>query len=575
MKKILLMGNPNVGKSALFVRLTGVNVIASNYPGSTVEYKKGYVKIKGERYEVIDVPGTYTLQPTSLAEEVAVKMISQGDIIINVLDSTNLERNLNLTFQLIQLKKPMIVVCNFWDETKHKGIFIDVKKMGEYLDLPVIPVTAVTGEGIHTLIEAVQDMKISTFTCDKEDRWKKIGELIEKVQKLTHRHHTFLDILTEISIKPITGIPFAIVILFCAFTLIRFIGEGIIGYVTDPFFEGLIKPLLMKFSAFLGGKGIIHDIVLGNLIEGELDFIQSFGLLTTGIYVPLSVVFPYIISFFLILGLLEDIGYLPRLGVLLDRTMHIVGLHGMSFIPMLLGLGCNVAGALACRTLESKKERFVTATLMAITIPCWASIAMTFGLLGKYGATGLFIVFGTLFLVWIILGSILKRTIKGESPEMFAEMPPYRIPYLSVVIKKLWMRLLSFLKEALPFVFFGVVIANVLYSLKVIEAIGHATAPVIKYLFGLPEEAVGALIIGFLRKDVAIGMLATPQLGLSFKQLIVACVVLTIYFPCVGTFSVLIRELGILGMIKAAGIMMITVLVTGTALNFILSFFLT
>jgi ferrous iron transport protein B len=568
MKKILLMGNPNVGKSALFVRLTGVNVIASNYPGSTVEYTKGYVKIKNERYEVIDVPGTYTLHPSSIAEEVAVKMLKEGDIIINVVDSTNLERNLNLTFQLIREGKPMILVCNFWDETKHKGITIDINKLGEFLDLTVIPVTAVTGEGILSLINAIPGVKKSSFSYKKEEQWKKMGEVIEQVQTLTHRHHTILDILADISIKPVTGIPLAAIILFIAFTLIRFIGEGIIGYITDPFFEGLLKPVLMEFSSFLGSKGVIHDIIIGNLIDGEIDFLQSFGLLTTGLYVPLSVVLPYIISFYLILGLLEDIGYLPRLGVLLDRMMHIVGLHGMSFIPMLLGLGCNVSGALACRTLESKKERFVSATLMAVAIPCWAQIAMTFGLLGKYGAGGLFIVFGTLFLVWIILGVILKSSIKGESPEMFAEMPPYRIPYPSVIIKKLWIRLMSFLKEALPFVFLGVVIVNILYAFNVIQMIGEVTAPVVKFLFGLPEETVGALIIGFLRKDVAVGMLATPQLGLSFKQLIVACVVLTVYFPCVGTFTVLIRELGIIDMLKSAGIMI------ATLLNYILTLFL-
>ncbi|MBN2440118.1 MAG: ferrous iron transporter B [Spirochaetales bacterium] len=572
MKKILLMGNPNVGKSALFVRLTGVNVIASNYPGSTVEFTKGYVKIDGVRYEVIDVPGTYTLQPTCIAEEVAVKMIEEGDIIINVVDSTNLERNLNLTFQLIQLRKPMILVCNFWDEIKHKGISIDDKTLSESLDLPVIPTTAVVGEGIVSLIDAIRKVKISSFTFKKEEQWKKMGEVIEKVQKLSHRHHSFVDIITEISIKPITGIPIAFIILFLSFTLIRYIGEGCIAFVTDPFFEILLKPLLMKLSMLLGSNGFFHDIIIGTLVNGELDFLQSFGLLTTGLYVPLSVVLPYIVAFYLILGLLEDIGYLPRLGVLLDRMMHVVGLHGMSFIPMLLGLGCNVSGALACRTLESRKERFVSATLMAVAIPCWAQIAMIIGLIGKYGASGLFIVFGTLLFIWIVLGIILKKSIKGDSPEMFAEMPPYRLPYVSVILKKIRMRLVSFIKEALPFVFLGVVIVNILYSLGVIEFIGNVTAPVIQRLFGLPKETVGALIIGFLRKDVAVGMLANPQLGLSFKQLIVAAVVLTVYFPCVGTFSVLVRELGAIDMLKSAAIMIITALITGTALNLILTF---
>ncbi|MBN1700048.1 MAG: ferrous iron transporter B [Spirochaetales bacterium] len=566
MQKILLMGNPNVGKSALFARLTGVNVIASNYPGSTVEYTKGYMKISGERYELIDVPGTYSLDPTSKAEEVAVEMVKDGDIILNVLDSTNLERNLNLTFQLIKRNIPMVLVLNFWDETKHKGITIDAAGLEKLLDIPVVPVTAVTGEGISRLVEGISRAKASAISFNENDHWNAIGGVVGKVQTLSHRHHTLLDIITEASIKPLTGIPIAALVLFCSFSIIRIIGEGIINLVMNPFFEGVLKPLLMRLSAFLSGSGIVHDLLIGHMVGGEIAFLESFGILTTGLYVPIAAVLPYIVAFYLVLGILEDIGYLPRLGVLLDRMMHVVGLHGMSFIPMLLGLGCNVSGALACRTLESKKERFISATLMAIAVPCWAQIAMIFGLVGKYGAGGLFLVFGSLFLIWIVVGIILRRGMKGECPEMFSEMPPYRIPYPLVIFKKLWMRLWSFIREALPFVLLGVLLVNMLYSLGIIGVIGKITAPVVKHLFGLPEETVGALIIGFLRKDVAVGMLV--PLNLSFKQLITASVVLTVYFPCIATFTVLVRELGPTGMLKAAGIMTATALISGTLLNF-------
>jgi ferrous iron transport protein B len=571
-KRILLMGNPNVGKSALFSRLTGVNVIASNYPGTTVEYTKGYVKISGERMEVMDVPGSYTLNPTSKAEEVAVKMLKEGDIVLNVLDSTNLERNLNLTFQLFKKNIPMILVLNFWDETKHKGIKIDVSRMEQLIGVPVIPITAVTGEGVKALVNTINKAQESTYKYDDANLWNEIGKIIEEVQTLSHRHHTFLEILADASIKPVSGIPIAIIILFLSFMIIRFIGETIISMVMEPLFEGLWAPLIMKLSSLLNNSGFIHDILIGRLIEGELDFMQSFGLLTTGLYVPIAAVLPYIISFYLVLGILEDIGYLPRLAVLLDRIMHIVGLHGMGFIPMLLGLGCNVPGALACRTMETKKERFIGATLMAIAIPCWAQIVMIFGLLGKYGPAGLFLVFGILFFIWLVLGIILKRFVKGESNEIFAEIPPYRLPYPSAILKKLWMRLFNFLKEALPFVLLGVLLVNILFSLKIIYFLGDIASPVITNLFGLPKETIGALIVGFLRKDVAIGMLV--PLNLSFKQMVIASVTLAIYFPCVATFIVLLRELGILGMLKSAGVMIITVLITGTLMNFTLSIFI-
>lgn len=572
MKKLLLMGNPNVGKSALFSRLTGVNVIASNYPGTTVKFTKGYMKIKDEKVEVIDVPGSYTLNPTSKAEEVAVEMLKEGDMVLNVVDSTNLERNLNLTFQLLKKNIPMAIVLNFWDETKHKGIAIDEKKLENMLEVPVFPTTAVTGEGIKKLVGALARIKVSSYTYDDDNIWNEIGKIIKEVQVLTHRHHKFTEVIADLSIKPASGIPIALVVLFLSFIVIRFIGEFTISVIMDPLFEGLLAPLIIRLSDILGGSGFIHDILIGHFVEGELDFIQAFGLLTTGLYVPIAAVFPYIIAFYLILGLLEDIGYLPRLGVLLDRIMHVVGLHGMGFIPMLLGLGCNVPGALACRTMETKKERFISATLMAIAIPCWAQIVMVIGLVGKYGAGGLSLVFGVLFFIWIIIGIILRRFVKGESHEIFVEIPPYRIPYPLALLKKLWMRLFNFLKEALPFVLLGVLLINILFSLKIIDFLGNISAPVITHLFGLPKETVGALIVGFLRKDVAIGMLV--PLKLSFKQLIIASVILMVYFPCVATFIVLLRELGIRDMIKSAGIMIVTVLITGSLLNLILSIFL-
>jgi len=568
MRKVLLMGNPNVGKSAIFSRLTGVNVIVSNYPGTTVAFTRGYMRLGEEKVEVIDVPGTYTLKPTSKAEEVATKMLKEGDLIINVVDSTNLERNLNLTFQLIKQNIPMVIALNFWDDREHKGISIDVKKLEKIFGFPVVPTVGVTGEGIKNLVERLPEAKAGTYDYEEKEKWHEIGKVIDQVQVLRHRHHTFLESFADACIKPSTGILIAIAVLYLSFTAIRFIGEGLIGYIMEPLFENLWKPLIMRLSAFLGSKGFLHNILIGQLVEGEVDFMQSFGLLSTGLFVPLGAVLPYIFSFYLILGLLEDIGYLPRLAILIDRLMHIVGLHGAGFIPMLLGLGCNVPGALACRVLETKKERFIAATLMAIAIPCMAQIAMIAGLVGKYGAKGLFPVFGTLFIVWIIAGILMKKYVKGESPAIFVEIPPYHLPYYGAVIKKLWMRIIHFLKEAFPFVLLGVFIVNILYSLKIIDFLGEISAPLITRLFGLPPEAVGALIIGFLRKDVAVGMLS--PLGLSLKQLVIASVILCIYFPCVATFTVLVKELGIKDMFKSTAIMISFAILAGGVLNLIL-----
>ena len=565
MRKILLMGNPNVGKSVIFSRLTGVDVIASNYPGTTVEFTKGYIRIGDEKYEVIDVPGTYTLEPTSKAEEVAVDMLKEGDIIINVVDSTNLERNLNLTIQLLNKNIPMVVDLNFWDETRHNGIDIDAEKLEVLLGVPVISTCAISGEGIKTLHSRIAEAKIKPYQYEEEERWREVGKIVEKVQKITHRHHTFLERLGDSSIKPATGIPIALIIMYLSFKVIRFIGEGLIGFVFEPLFEKLWSPLMLKLSDILGSGSFIHNILIGKLVEGEIDFVESMGLLTTGLFVPIAMVLPYVFSFYLVLSFLEDSGYLPRLGVLVDNLMHHIGLHGLAIIPMMLGIGCNVPAALATRVLETKRERFIAATLMAIAIPCMAQIAMVVGLIGKFGSAGLGLVFGTLFIVWIILGVLENLLLKGESPEIFVEIPPYRIPYYGAIVKKVWMRLKWFVKEAVPFVLLGVFFVNILYSLGIIEFIGTIARPVVTGIFGLPSETAGALIIGFLRKDVAVGMLA--PLGLTLKQLVIASVILTMYFPCVATFAVLVKELGIKDMLKVTGIMIISTLIVGGVLN--------
>ncbi len=565
--KILLMGNPNVGKSVVFSRLTGANVIVSNYHGTTVELKKGFMKYKGKSVEVIDEPGTYTLKPTNKAEEVAVEMLKQGDIVINVVDATNLERNLNLTFELMEKNIPMVIALNMSDEAKHLGVNIRAGRLQHLLGVSVIPTVAVTGEGIKKLVNSLPKAKNPRIRrCGYMRRWDRIGHIIKQVQKTRHRHHTFLERLSDASIKPFSGILIAIIIMIFSFAVIRFIGESLINYVFNPIFD-LYMPLAMKISSFLG-SGFMHDILIGSLINGQIDYTQSMGLLTTGLYVPIAMVLPYVFAFFLILSFLEDSGYLPRLAVVVDNAMHKVGLHGFAIIPMFLGFGCNVPGALATRVLESRRERFIAATLMAICVPCMAQTAMVIGLVGKYGVKGLGTVFIVLFLVWSVLGFILNKFMKGNSPEIFMEIPPYRIPYFKAVLKKLWMRTRSFVTTALPYVLLGVFFVNILYSFGIISFIGNFTAPVIVNVIGLPKEAIGALIIGFLRKDVAVGMLL--PLGLTLKQLIIASVVLTMYFPCVATFVVLIRELGIKDMIKSAFVMIITTLIVGGILNLIL-----
>jgi ferrous iron transport protein B len=571
MMHILLVGNPNVGKSALFSRLTGTHIIASNYPGTTVEFTKGYLKLGEERAELIDVPGNYTLEPTSKAEEVAVEMLKEGDLVINVVDATNLERNLNLTLQLLERQTPVIVALNMWDDTKHRGINVDVAKLEELLGVPVVPTVGITGQGIRELVRRLPEAKApknARTYSNSDERWARVGDIVSQVQSLSHRHHRWYEHLEDASSHRVWGIIIALLVLFATFWFVRFVGEGIINYVAGPLFEGLWTPVLVKLSAALGPGGFWHNVLIGNLIGGEIDYFQSFGLLSTGLYIPLAAVLPYIIAFYLALGILEDVGYLPRLAVLMDTIMHRLGLHGYAIIPTMLGFGCNVPGIMSTRILESRKQRFIAATLISIGIPCAALQAMIIGLVGEQGVGYVAMVYGSLFISWLIIGLILNRAVKGFNPELLVEIPPYRLPPWRVIGEKLWLRVSGFLREALPIVLGTVLAVNILYHLGVFNAIADITAPVLTGLWGLPKETITALVIGFLRKDVAMGMLA--PLALTAKQLVISSTVLAMFFPCVATFVILARELGVRDLLKAVGIMIAAALIMGSLQNLVL-----
>jgi ferrous iron transport protein B len=569
MRKIVLMGNPNVGKSVVFSRLTGAQVITSNYPGTTVDYSQGTTCLHKEPVYIIDAPGTYSLDPSNRAEEVAVTILDQADLVVNVIDATNLERNLSLTLELIEKRKPLIIALNMWDEARHTGIEINIADLEKLLHVPVIPTVAVTGEGIRNLamrcMEPVPPPEPASLSY--EDRWAMIGQITREVQQVTHRHHTFIDHLSDATIRPITGIPLACATLLASFWFVIVTGETCIRSVTGPLFE-LYRPLITGLSSWLG-PGFVREILIGRLVGGQIDFEQSMGMLTTGLYVPFGIVLPYIIAFYIMTALLEDSGYLPRLATLTDTVFHRLGMHGYGIIPVFLGLGCNVPGVLATRVLETRKQRFIAATLMAIAVPCTAKTAMIFGVLGHLSIRYILIVFLSLFIVYIVVGMVLNRILKGECPEIFLEIPPYRQPQISMVAKKTWMRVTSFVAEAVPFLFLGVLLVNILYATGFLTWFGALLSPLIVGWLGLPNEASAALLIGFLRKDLAIGMLL--PLMMTPAQLVVAVTTLTMYFPCVGTFAMLFKELGAKDLAKAVGVMMVTAFLVGGIMRLILS----
>lgn len=573
---ILLVGHPNVGKSVVFSQLTGVRVLASNYPGSTVEFKEGVTRLGAARARVIDAPGTYSLSsPSSAAESVVVRMLEDADLIVNVVDATVLERSLHLTLEILSLGKPTVVALNMWDEAVHRGVTIHVEKLHDELGVPVVPTVAITGEGLKALKEILQGVPGrpggSRPVTDAE-RWATIGRITARVQSLEHRHHTFLEWLGDCSVRMSTGLPIAVLVLGTSFFGIRLVGKGTEEYLAAPVFERIWRPLTEAISRTLDHSSLAHQVLIGKLIDGRIDFLQSFGLLTTGLFVPLAIVLPFVLAFYFWLGILEDLGYLPRLAVLLDRIMHRVGLHGWAVIPNLLGLGCNVPGILSTRVLEDRRARLIASTLVSIAVPCGALQAMIWALVGSPERGGglryVLVVYGTLLGFWFLIGRVLSHILPGTTPDLLLEIPPYRWPHWPTVLRNLGFRVSEFAREAVPVVMGGILIVNLLYWLGFFDTLAALAAPLMTRLLGLPKETFAAVSVGFLRKDMAMGLLAT--MDLTMKQFVVASTVLSMFFPCVATFVVLARELGWRDLGVSILIMIVASTAAGTALNLLL-----
>ncbi|MFA7328099.1 MAG: fused ferrous iron transport protein A/B [Candidatus Ratteibacteria bacterium] len=570
--KVLLMGNPNVGKSAVFSRLTGLDVISANYPGTTVEYTCGTAWVEKQRMKVIDVPGAYTLEPTNKAEEVSSEMLlkEEPDLVVNVVDATNLERNLYLTLQILEKGIPAIILLNKWDTAKWKGISIDLEGLSRRIGVKVITFVAVTGEGIKEFSKAIKEI-VSTrrkpaqqIPAGNDEKWKLIGEISRYVQKTVHKHPSFLEKLADACIRPLTGFPIAFIVLALTFYIIRFMGEGLINHVFNPFFYKIYYPSVTDAVNLVFPSGILQNLFLGTTHK----VMESFGVLTTGVYIPFVVVLPYILSFYFALGFLEDLGYLPRLAVLLDNILHKLGLHGYGAIPLILGLGCKVPAMLSARILETRREKIIAMALVIMVAPCMPQSAMILSILGKYGLKYLAIVFGALLMVAIISGFVLNRLLKGEAPELFVEIPAYQIPKLRPLLKKLWMRVKSFIFEAIPLIMLGVLFVNILEITGVLDFISKPFGPIIVKLLGLPKEISSVMILGFLRKDIAIGLLV--PFNLSAKQLVVASTFLVLYLPCLATFFILLKEMGIKDTVKIIILTLSVALLTGTLLNFLI-----
>lgn len=566
----LLAGNPNVGKSLVFSRLTGIGILSSNFPGTTVGLNYGTTVFNSESYTIIDIPGLYRLEEKWVIEGKKRDLFKEleYDFIVCVADASHLERNLYFTLEVMSLGKPVILLLNKFDEAERKGISIDVRGLSKKLGIPVIAVVATTGEGLKRLEVTVG--KLDEGVCrgrtplsvpdTPEGKWHLIGDIVRHVQKIRHKHATLTEKLQAWATHPVTGLPIALGVLALSFLLIMFAGEQIIGLL-EPLYDDYYFPFMQKLFGFLHGNAL-SLFLLG---DGGT---QYFGVLTDGLKIALVDVMPYVLVFYALLGFLGDLGYLPRLAVLLDRILHRIGLHGYGAIPIMLGFGCKVPAVMGVRVLETRRERIIALALILLLAPCISQTAMILSILSPYGLKYLFIVFGVLVLNGVVAGTLLNRLLKGETPEIFMEIPSWSIPRLRPLARKIWLRMKEYLFDALPLILAGVLFVDLMQFSGLTDWLAKIFRYPVEYMLHLPSDTTPLLLLGFLRKDISIALL--EPFHLPPEQIAVACVFMAMYLPCVATFFVILRENGLKDTLRIVGLTMALALLSASVLRMIL-----
>jgi ferrous iron transport protein B len=604
-----LAGNANVGKSATFNQLTGVDQEIGNWPGKTVERAEGLLQHRGQRIRVIDLPGIYSITALSTEEQVSREFIAHDhpDVVVNIIDTSALERNLFFTLQLAELESPMILALNQMDLATQKGIRIDTAKLSALLGVPVIPTIAIQGKGIAELsdaiISAVRDRpKPHTIPYGKEveDRIRKIMQLLPagaggypprwtaikllegdpdtvwEVKKSAPDVVTAAQLYTG-ELEKIHGEPAGTVLsgeryhaaerivsevmeiltpgdqeITLTDRIDRLALHPVLGYLLLVLTIGglLVWTFIIGawmselLTSFLSGIAPIQPLVKGP--AADILFAGAW----TGFVAAVTLIIPYVIPFYLFLALIEDSGFLTRFSLMLDRGMHKMGLHGKAIIPLVLGFGCTVPACLSCRIIESPKQKFLAAFLVTL-IPCSARTIVILGVVAAFvniwWALALYLFD---FVLIVILGRIAFRVLPGESVGMIMEMPDYHIPHLPGVIGQTWQRTKSLIWIVLPAYIVGSIAITAAYAMGFLEPINTLLSPVTVLLLGLPVMTGVVFVFGIIRKEMTILALAALFGTTVFStimtpaQLIVFALVTMLYVPCISTILALAQEFG-------------------------------
>ena len=619
---VALAGQPNVGKSTIFNMLTGLSQHVGNWPGKTIERKSGTYQREGTTFHVVDLPGTYSLTAASVEERIARDFIlhDQPDVVVAVVDAAIPERSLYLLAELLLLPAPVVLVMNMMDVAAQEGVVIEPRVLEAALGIPVVPMVATRSEGVERMIEAV--VAVASRTYPYEPRrpmilpsheevltdlitliagyvrdpypvaWvalkllegdEEIHEMVEalvppdvndEVHRVLYEHEdAVLDIagaryewigrmVRAAVVRPRVGQvglttrldavlthPFWGALALAGVLAVVFAFTYLIGTPLQEWLDGLLG----EAGAFVGGWAVtvgvpvwLADMVADGMIGGV-------GMVIT--FVPILAIF------FLALGVLEDTGYMARAAFVTDRFMHLMGLHGKSFMPLLLGFGCNVPAVLGSRIIESRRARLLT-ILLAPLVPCAAQLAVV-TILGAafFGQAGGVIVWGLVALNLVVLaglGWIFHRfVLQGEAAVFIMELPLYHVPNLRTIGLYVWRNIVAFLQKAGSVIlvasllvwFLSYFPSGGVVTESYLAVIGRAIAPV-GQLMGLPWPVLVALITSFVAKENTIATLSvlygnaasglsavlTPPAALAFL------IVQMLFIPCVATVAAMKQE---------------------------------
>lgn len=568
--RIALAGNPNVGKSVIFGRLTGRYAVVSNYPGTTVAVTQGRAPVGGEVCDIIDTPGVNAIEGTLSEDEQVTRRILDGDradVIVQVMDARNLRRGLMLTSQLAALRKPMLLVLNMTDEARAHGVAINAKGLQAALGVPVIETVATEGVGLPALRDAVPAATVPLAgEARARDHARWADEWTARFRSVRPRTTVrFQARIGRLMREPITGLPILAGVLYAMYLVVGVFGAGtLVGLIEDGLFQGYVNPAAIRLAELVLPWPVARDF-----------FVGEYGLVTMGLTYAIAIVLPVVATFFVAFGVLEDSGYLPRLAIFCDRIFRFMGLNGKAVLPMVLGLGCDTMATMTTRILGTPKERLIAVLLLALGVPCSAQLATILGILGGISFAAL----TTLFLVVVgqmfLVGALAARILPGERSEFIMELPPLRRPQMGNVARKTFIRVRWYLGEAVPLFLAGTALLFVLDRTGGLAVLTRLAEPVIQGLLGLPAAVSGVFIMGFLRRDYgAAGLFAMAQDGLlSGVQAVVALTVMTLFVPCVAHLLMIVKEQGARAAVGILALVTTIALGTGAALNAALRFF--